>query len=325
MRNHLIVAAVIASIALPAFAASSPLLGNMIVTAERVWYDQPVLAPGFSSLITAKPYSQETIIAASSDCSSRGGVLNSCSAMCGLNGCFSTCALACEFPKVIERKQSATIRDYTHTKEKYDDVAKTSKGEPKTKEGIALKKDLFAASAKYADLQSSQESGRALVKKAIAEWQSYIPKVSSEVTLKSARLSELTKSQDALYQRAFSKQCEGGAIPAKLPKNYRIADTGVLSMGCNDAGDQILVRFGSSMAKTYATINVFSGGKWHSVKVGGAVNGWITGGTSAVIGGADDSITAIAVYQCIPRGAAWTCGCTDTACKSPKWQVVGVE
>lgn len=323
MRNF-IIAAILVSFAAPAFAASSPLLGNMIVTAERVWYDKPVLAPGYASLTVSKPYSQEAIASATADCTARGGVLNTCSAVCGLNGCFSTCALACEFPKVQQQKKASVAKNYTEAKADYGDTPKTSKGAPKTNEGKALKKEFDAAAAKYSALKRSENSERALVKKAVLEWEAFTPLNASQTAIKNTNLLLLTKTQDRLYEAAFMQKCGGGPLPSRLPKHYRPADPNALSIRCNPASDEMLVTFGAPYSKTYGSIKAYADGKWHTVNVGGSGGAWVDGGASAVITSVDRDITALAVYQCTPAGTSWKCGCTDSDCTTPRWQVAGI-
>lgn len=303
---------------------ASTLLGNSIVTPERVIYDQPQLAPGFLGLTIAKPYRDQAIAEAKADCSSRGGILNTCSAVCGLNGCFSTCSLACEMPKVIDARAKSTVRNYLRLTEKFDDVSKDSKGEPKTAEGQTLKRQLQSATEPYERLLKAQADERRLLQNAVAKWRAYVPKSEAERALVAKRLNEVAATQNRIFKNVFSTRCDTAVKRNLLRSKHRAADTEVLVVNCNDDGSELLVQFGESGAKTFSIIEVYADTKWQKVEVGGANGKWIDGNTSAIIHADGDAIEAIAAYQCTLTNGKWKCGCTDAACRSQKWQVVGI-
>ena len=102
----------------------------------------------------------------------------------------------------------------------------------------------------------------------------------------------------------------------------------MMNVGCNDSSITMTVGTGATNQYVYNT-GYFASGSWNPVTYQGTLvpnaNGmWLTGNVTATFQVPANELTdqhyALA-YTCTWTGTQWKCGCRDSACTTPSWQI----
>ena len=100
----------------------------------------------------------------------------------------------------------------------------------------------------------------------------------------------------------------------------------LVSVLCNDTTFTLTLGDGNQARYVYEKAYLWGGTSWQQVALNGASQGWIIGKAEQTIpypsGKANDA-NFIVGYICSWTGSAWKCGCKDSACTSPQWQLQG--
>ena len=304
---------------------------SKIVTDAHVLYEATATAQnGFT---TARLWSDATLTEAASDCSARNGALTTCSAACGLNGCFSNCVLACEFPEKQKEERDELIAQYTKLQSEIG--TDTSRGmltaRNSGKSEREAKKELASLSERLKKMSSDLKSEIALLNRAALEWREHgygvnpIPGAAKQLSLIQTSLA--TKDTDAFSKNCGVLQNAGGAKGTVAIDRLSANGAALITARCDIFSDDVTVTFGTGESnqiiyeKAYAIVK----GKWQPITLSGEKSGeWLTGSAIASLT-KDKNLDGVAMYMCQNVSGTFKCGCQDASCVAPKWQTIAIE
>ena len=122
----------------------------------------------------------------------------------------------------------------------------------------------------------------------------------------------------------------GSAVPVGFgsPYNFPSNSTELLARAnCNNTQVNMSLGNGSVNQHIYSGAHVWRGGAWQAVSLTGnnsLYNGWQQGSASATINMTTQELANtnyFIFYICNWNGSQWTCGCRDTSCSTPYWQL----
>jgi hypothetical protein len=293
-------------------AQSAGPISNMIETPERVIYEVLETPVGTK---TARLWSDAALSSASADCKERKGVLNTCAAVCGLNGCFESCSLSCEFPEVIQERRADQLTPYRKAEREFGAVATALQGRPLTRAARVLKQEFEKQTTAATRVFEAALADLTLPLLAHTE----LLHTRSAVLPQSAvanRIALLEKTYRAALAERFTKRCE--TTPSlSAQKLGAPAATSELNIYCDRDSDALLVTAGSTTAlrSAFGTAKMLVGKKWQPLTLHGTKKGiWLT-----------DAHVLITPDQVRPSAiAVYVCTTTATPCPRGVWRTVGI-
>lgn len=313
---------------------------NTIVTKEMVIYEPLTGHVNPSSLKTARLWSDALLAETAKDCAARKGVLNTCASVCGLTGCFSSCSLACEFPNVINASREEIQSEYTKKASELEEISIKSNpniltGGSKNKVANELRDDLAGLAEKLGRIHVAARTEISLLEMAYAELRAW-GYGTTQVPGIAKRLGDINQSltlkRDGRFKNCTAQTKEMMSTRATPAVNhFSTSSTPLITIECDTQTPDIFAVFGNGNAGDYVYEKgyVIKNGKWERISFAGSSaqsGGWLSGAAQADIKlSMDDDVDGVAMYMCQNISGAWKCGCQDTACTKPKWQVMGLS